>query len=368
LTSFPQPSVSQNPAPKARWKGILRWIIAGLVTWALIQTTLGAIERLRQQDRDSAAEMVLLEERLSTASEVERQTLQAEIAKIDQSRLRLSTIRWSRVVLGALLYGIALIAAAVYWWRILKSFGYQPDLASAVSAHVAGHVGKYVPGKALVVILRAAGVARHQIPFSIAALAAVVETLTFMAVGAAVAGFATIFIETPRWIQLLAVAMAVGTLVPTLPPLFRPFVNRLFSKKYAENRLSRQQYTWGLMFLGWGLLLVSWLLTGASFWCIVRALPGPAGEPWALHDGIIVTAAIALAMVAGFISLLPGGAGVRELVLVTLLGPRFGLPTALAAAVVARLAFLVAELIGFALAKAYLARTNPMAAEATAAD
>jgi uncharacterized membrane protein YbhN (UPF0104 family) len=49
--------------------------------------------------------------------------------------------------------------------------------------------------------------------------------------------------------------------------------------------------------------------------------------------------------VAGFVSLLPGGIGVRELVMIPLLGARFGSVTAVVAAVVIRLVWLTAELV-----------------------
>ena len=54
----------------------------------------------------------------------------------------------------------------------------------------------------------------------------------------------------------------------------------------------------------------------------------------------VSTAAIGLALVAGFASLLPGGAGVRELVLVTILGISVDSADALLTAIAARLVFI----------------------------
>jgi uncharacterized membrane protein YbhN (UPF0104 family) len=67
-----------------------------------------------------------------------------------------------------------------------------------------------------------------------------------------------------------------------------------------------------------------------------------AGIPLAVFLAASV-AAIALAMVAGFVSLLPGGAGVRELTLALILGPVVGQSQALLAAILARGVFLVVE-------------------------
>ena len=354
LVNLSQPSPPQNPP--SRLKRIVSWVIAALVVWALAKTTNNAMQRLAEQDTATCVQIeTLLQKSVAEAGDV-RQTTLDDIAKLERSRLKLSTIRWGAVVWGAGLYGIALLAAATYWWRILIAFGYHPTARQAIAAHIIGHLGKYVPGKALVVIMRAAAISREQVPFSVAAIAAVVETLTFMAVGAAMAGAASLMLETPNWIRMLAIGLACCTITPTLPPLFRPLVNRLFTRRSQSIQLTEQTYSWRIMLIGWVLMSAAWTLTGLSFWCIIGSLPGVGSEVWQWRDGLLATAAISLAIVAGFMSLLPGGAGVRELVLVTLLGPRFGLPTALAAAIVARLAYLVTELVAFAICKFYLTK------------
>ena len=53
----------------------------------------------------------------------------------------------------------------------------------------------------------------------------------------------------------------------------------------------------------------------------------------------------ALAMVAGFLSLIPGGAFIREMVLTELIAPQFGDMVALVSAVVLRLVWLGGELV-----------------------
>jgi hypothetical protein len=60
---------------------------------------------------------------------------------------------------------------------------------------------------------------------------------------------------------------------------------------------------------------------------------------------IVCLAAVSLAMVAGFLSLLPGGVGVREYVVLTLLAPAVGTVAALVSAVLLRLCWLAAELV-----------------------
>ncbi len=58
---------------------------------------------------------------------------------------------------------------------------------------------------------------------------------------------------------------------------------------------------------------------------------------------LVCTAAISLAVVIGFASLLPGGAGIRELVVTTVLAVSIGTTHAILAAIAARLLFATVE-------------------------
>lgn len=61
-------------------------------------------------------------------------------------------------------------------------------------------------------------------------------------------------------------------------------------------------------------------------------------------------------MVIGFVSLIPGGAGVREFVLATILGLAIGATQALLAAILARLVFIVVECLMAMMASLYVQR------------
>ncbi len=55
---------------------------------------------------------------------------------------------------------------------------------NTLRAYYIGHLGKYVPGKAMVVILRTVMVRGHRVDAAVAAVSVFFETLTMMAVGA----------------------------------------------------------------------------------------------------------------------------------------------------------------------------------------
>ena len=59
----------------------------------------------------------------------------------------------------------------------------------------------------------------------------------------------------------------------------------------------------------------------------------------------LLTACAALAVVAGFLSLIPAGAGVREFVIMTLLAADFGAVAAVASAILLRVVWMVSEVL-----------------------
>ena len=77
------------------------------------------------------------------------------------------------------------IPMAWFWWRVLAALGQHPGWRTTLHAYFLGHLGKYVPGKALVVVIRV-GLLRPRVSSVRLTMASVlVETLTLMAVGAA---------------------------------------------------------------------------------------------------------------------------------------------------------------------------------------
>jgi uncharacterized membrane protein YbhN (UPF0104 family) len=201
-----------------------------------------------------------------------------------------------------------------------------------------------VPGKALVVILRTGLIRSQRVDTGVAAASVFYETLTMMAVGALVA--CVIIAVSARehvTFMLLALGLAAAAGLPTVPPVFRFLVHKLRVGKISPTAVERlAQLNYGLLAAGWLVMAGGWVLIGLSLWAILVA--GGFTDPRNILDEMaICTAATALAFVAGFLSLLPGGVGIREAVLMELLEPRFGSAGALVAAIVARLVWLVSE-------------------------
>jgi uncharacterized membrane protein YbhN (UPF0104 family) len=165
-----------------------------------------------------------------------------------------------------------------------------------------------------------------------------------MAVGAGLSAMILV-VRYPqqRLLWMLALGLMIAAGLPTLPPVFRRLVQLVLRKKSESNAVNLSAISFRTMLQGWLGIGLGWCLMGLSLWATLKSI-GVEDLPLA-EDFPLLVASVALALVAGFLSLMPGGAFVRELVLAELMVPRFGSATALVSAVLLRLVWLVAELI-----------------------
>jgi len=202
-----------------------------------------------------------------------------------------------------------------------------------------------VPGKAMVVILRAGLVRGQGVDTSLAAVSVFFETLTMMSSGALMAAaIVAVWFHEQGLLFWAALASMVAAGMPTLPPVFRRLVRLVGvgrTNPAIVEKLAGLGY--GTMLLGWALTGLSWITLGLSFWAVLRGLGTGAANP--LEQLPLYAAAVTLATVAGFVSFVPGGAVVREAVLAELMIPYLGGAVALVSAILLRLVWLVSELL-----------------------
>ncbi len=251
------------------------------------------------------------------------------------------------LVVAGLLYLIGLSFSALYWRRLLRRFGYTPSVLSIVRAYYVGHLGKYVPGKAWALFLRASLIHGAGVPPGLSTLTAFYEVLVTMASGLLVAAalFAVFPLAANSGIEfelvrrifpqqtarrefidrnlpvVLALLLLVPVLTPLLPPLFNRVVHRV-SLPFREKDTPAPAIPWSSLLTGLALTACGWLLLGLSLAAVLFA-----GSDLTLNESLLtflgrLTAILGLAYVAGFVSLLPGaGLGSREFVLILFLTP-----------------------------------------------
>jgi hypothetical protein len=242
-------------------------------------------------------------------------------------------------------------------------------------------MGKYLPGKAWAVFLRASLVRPGGVSLTLATITSFYEVLVTMSAGALVAAVLFPLVGTasgfePHWgtlrhlvrgetppegvptvtATLLSVLLLVPIAVPLLPPVFNRLAHHLsLPFRDREAALPAVHHT----HLGEGLLLTAagWLLLGASLGAALHAILGPE-LPWSVKGLGRLAAIMGVSYVAGFIIVVaPSGLGVREFFLTLFLTPELAaLPelgldvnaaraVAIVAVVVLRLVWTLSELV-----------------------
>jgi len=270
--------------------------------------------------------------------------------------------QWQWIAASGAFYLVGLAQAGLFWRFVLLQMGQPVGWVETFRAYFIGHLGKYVPGKAMVLVLRAGLLRGGKKHVGLIAAAVFFETLTMMAVGAFLASFVIALVlisgsvklhnTNETFFILMAVGLTVASGLPTIPAFFKFAARKAgIGKRDPEAREKLDAVSAGTLLIGWGAMFVCWIFLALSLWAVFQSL----GIPCPLEQGFhLLLAAVALAMVAGFLSLIPGGLFVREAVLLALLVPYLSniypdkteaASVALVAAVLLRLVWLGAELL-----------------------
>ena len=119
----------------------------------------------------------------------------------------------------------------------------------------------------------------------------------------------------------VAIGLMLVAGLPTIPPVFRRIGQdgrrgQVGSRPECE-KLARLGYK--DLLTGWVCMTVSWVILALSLWATFRSMGIDQFGP--IEHLASYTACVSLAMVAGFLSLIPGGLGVRDAILLRLIAP-----------------------------------------------
>ena len=220
-------------------------------------------------------------------------------------------------------YGILAAAGLLYlgchtiwgtfFYQLLCKQGSKVGWLPVIRAYFLSQAGKYVPGKAWVLLLRVVILRRTGLSTTAIAVAGIYETLTSMAAGAMIGALllpwsGLIFADgsLQRYAIVGVAALPVGAIL----------LNRLALRvarrfRGPDQALIPKPPFWLLMR---GLLQASvgWLMLGASLHLTVIGL-SDAELPLTADSAAGLVVANAIAYISGFVAIiLPGGLGVRE--------------------------------------------------------
>lgn len=269
------------------------------------------------------------------------------LVEFQEHPFSLTSIRWGWLVVAAGLYLLSLLPMGWFWHRILISLGQPVGFYAVVRAYIIGHLGKYVPGKTLVLVLRTDLLRPFGVRTDVVVLSIVLETFNMMAVGAALA--ATVLswqLEGQRTMQVFAWCTAGVLLLPSLPPVSNRAIRWLIRSKGRDlHRRHRFAIPFSVMATGWMAIVLGWLLMTASMVATILGVSVDPNTEWSLELAIRAVLATTLSVVGGFVSLLPGGIGVREWIMDQLLEAPLGKVTAVFTVVFLRVTWLITEIV-----------------------
>ncbi|MDR2706697.1 MAG: lysylphosphatidylglycerol synthase domain-containing protein [Planctomycetaceae bacterium] len=242
--------------------------------------------------------------------------------ELQKSWNKINQIQWHPnyywLTLSAIFYGVSYIPSVFFWYYSMRLLGQRPGLYETFRAYYIGHLGKYIPGKAMVVVIRAGLLNRERTRLSVAAATVALETLNMMAVGGFISALIVLiwFRDLPggQYLTFIALGLMLFVGLPVFPPVFRRLAKRIGVGRgdpEIDEKLQKLQIQ--NVFFGWCLMSIDWLLLGLSLWASIRGIGIDTGS---LTDHLprFVLAAT-LSVLAGFVLMIPGGLGVREIVI-----------------------------------------------------
>lgn len=222
------------------------------------------------------------------------------------------------LAVSALCYALGWLPSIWFWRHLLVSHDQRPGWLLTSRAYYTGHLGKYIPGKAGVLLLRAALLKERGFQFGVSAITAAYETLIMMGVGLVLAGsLAPLLFPESMLIEYLPWAIGwrwlPGGILFVAALLAAPIVAWLLSA--ISNRFSRITdirigLTVSQLFQGYAVFVLSWVMLGLSLGAALQSL----SDDWlSLSDLPLWTAAVSASTAIGFLAVFtPGGLGVRE--------------------------------------------------------
>ena len=258
-------------------------------------------------------------------------------------------VGWGWLVAGVLASMAALIPLAIAWLQILWDFGMPVPWRFGAFVYCLGQLGKYVPGKAMVILLRAGHLHRQGFPVRPSVLSIFMETVTNFATGALLGAVLIQSMQPPRWLFWSAMVCIPFAILGLMPHPFRSIIARISRSRLGTMPAEISQAVDGhLMARTCSWCLVSWLFQGTALWFFLLGLDSnPDLVSW--RSWLVCITSASLGGLAGFIAMVPGGAGVRELAVMWIMTSIVPAPIAILSAIVSRLGSMLAEVLLLAL-------------------
>lgn len=251
-------------------------------------------------------------------------------------------------MLGSLVaYLIGLSFFGIYYGVIVRGVKPATSMIPCVRAYLYSHPAKYVPGKAMVVVVRVGVLGKVGVGPAAASFTAIFETLSMMAIGGLLGGVLLVLPQGHPMGAAVSFGLGLAFLGTVLPWTFGRAV-RLLKKGLpaidpADCPNPSLADAGKLTALG----IAGWLAWGISGVLTVSALSGGHLRP--LAEWPRIAGAVMVGTAGGFaLPILPGGLGLREGIYHEVTKGALGPDLAIASALALRFVWVVGEVIAVA--------------------
>lgn len=278
----------------------------------------------------------------------------------DGASLAQLSLDWRWLVSAIITYLAGWLPSVWFWQRMMERMGATLRYRDTARAYFCGHLGKYVPGKATVLVIRSALIRERGFAAAPAALTVTYETLAMMGSGCAVAAALApelipqdrldafpawvMALLSPPWVPAVLVLLSTAAVLPLISIVFTQIARRMTpAELLVAGRTPRIDSL--LLASGLAAFVASWMLHGLSLGCTLRAV---GATETTLADWPAWSGAVSFSTAIGFAVLFaPGGIGVREGLMIEALRaqPHLSNEHAVAATVLLRILWLAAEVI-----------------------
>ena len=271
----------------------------------------------------------------------------------NQSWTELKSYDWNLDILlllaSILLHFVTFIMFSKVWCILIEAFGFKVKLSHAFKIAYITSLGRYLPGK-LWPVIGMSYLAKQLDINEESAVASWVIALIFTLPSAFLASFICILIEPEVFTDILnqyldwtiylmaTIVFCVSVVLIVKPNLIFSIINIILTKiKRPIINLNLNYKTALKIYFGY---FLCWLLFGFSFLIFILSISSTSNIPMIPSIGAFI-----IAYQLGYLAFFaPGGIGVRELVLTTILVPFLG-PIAASVSIAARLWNMTTEII-----------------------
>lgn len=250
----------------------------------------------------------------------------------------LGRMHWYSVA-GSVAAAMAGAGSMMLAWRaLLADLGSPLPVATAARISFVGQLGKYVPGAIWSFAAHIELGYDHYVPRRRGAASVVMALAVAVAVGLAIAACCLPLASAAAARHYLWVLAALPVILVCLCP---PVLGWLTDRALGVIRLQglERRPTWRGLAVAAGWTALGWLMLGLQVWLLLASMTGRGA------DLLLAVGGYALACTAGLLLVVfPNGIGPRELILIAVLAPVLDRPTALALALLARVATTISDL------------------------